>query len=998
MAGVKIPIGAQLDTGDVQAQLEKFKQQINVMGKTIAAANKVQFNPVDKAAVEDMRRVATQMEQLRRVSAEMRRRLKATGQTGAGFFDVNWGALYPNENVRARQMRRAFEYVTGFGFSNLPVPVSPPGLPAPLAPSPQRPTTPAIWQGSIVGGILGRGAQGALLGLGSIGGVAAQGIGTSMRQGFAAGAGGMVGGLLALGLQSAIGGVRARVGRVEQESINYDSLKRGLGDVGVGFEALRRSLHAASDAIDTTYEETQGLARQFATLAGLTREQAGTVAQEVRVTGGFARAFGLEPSRANAFFAQMRQVGITGTTDDTRRLALMIGEAVARSGVFTKADEVMQAVAGYSLTQTRQSLTPANVEGFAGMLAAMMASRSAGLDVQGSAAILGQMNAAVMRGGAAGEAGQMFSYRLNPDLNPVQAQLLWEQGLFGTRSNAFGRGSPYYDFARMFGGTRPGRGGSTNLASIEGGLRRLYLGRPGGADLMLDAFAHYMGLNLSQAARVLTINPMQMGLTGAALDRLHIPLSSLSATGIESLVQIATGSRADLARQAAGLRGRTGDQALTPDERAALDRAEQGGNTEQLRDVLMRLSATREQEQTEGSQTRRSINDFEKAFNNYAQRLIPLANDTRNAVVFLAGNHGRMTARQINEAIWAGEQRDLHGQYEGRRQAVNAHYNALVEPLEREGGAGRLRSLWDQYQQTGDPKLLAQIRELESKQQATQAAIQNYRKQQAAEIAQLDADEAAEQRALRLRQNDAGQMPGRLPVGGGGYVNGIPGAYEGAGGDANTDEGPGTDDATGLGTEGFVKHFEGFTGTAKWDNHQYSNGYGTRARYAGERIDRPEAERRLQEELADATTAVDAAARDAGMTLNANQREALIDFAFNCGTGALADVMREAHGDPSRIPALIAPYNKIGDQPSADLINRRRQEGILFGRTTPLPDEGWADVERTVERLRHAQQQSSNTTMEHRVVVTVLDRAGSQIAAGSSAVTSVGAPQPWGIS
>ena len=48
-----------------------------------------------------------------------------------------------------------------------------------------------------------------------------------------------------------------------------------------------------------------------------------------------------------------------------------------------------------------------------------------------------------------------------------------------------------------------------------------------------------------------------------------------------------------------------------------------------------------------------------------------------------------------------------------------------------------------------------------------------------------------------------------------------------------------------------IRRFEGFTDRAQWDYAQHTNGYGTRALYPGEVIDKAEAERRFQSEIAD---------------------------------------------------------------------------------------------------------------------------------------------------
>lgn len=54
-----------------------------------------------------------------------------------------------------------------------------------------------------------------------------------------------------------------------------------------------------------------------------------------------------------------------------------------------------------------------------------------------------------------------------------------------------------------------------------------------------------------------------------------------------------------------------------------------------------------------------------------------------------------------------------------------------------------------------------------------------------------------------------------------------------------------------------IKRFEGFSARTQWDYAQSTNGYGTKAQFAGERISLEEAERRFQLEISRAESLVD---------------------------------------------------------------------------------------------------------------------------------------------
>ncbi|WP_158924537.1 hypothetical protein [Acidisphaera sp. S103] len=444
----------------------------------------------------------------------------------------------------------------------------------------------------------------------------------------------MAGTLLAQGIGKVVGGVMQKVGQAGDEAIGYDTLKRQMGDVGVGFNTLRSTLRAASDQISVTFEESQRLGREFAGLSGLSRN-ALALAREVSVAGGFGRSFGIAPELAVSAFGQMRGVGLTRSTDDSRRFALLIGEAVARSGVFSKADEILQAVTGYGMGQARFSLTGANLQGYAGMLSGMTSSGIPGMDVNGASNILARMNAAIQNGGAAGDPGKMFLYSAlgkSQGLDPIQARLLEEQGIFGTGEQAFGDNSIYRRFAARYGLGRPGAADShaTNLQLIRKSLEGQFSGHP---ELMADAFSNLTGLNISQSMAMLTMNPEQMGGLQRALQAAHVDISKISPTAFSALANIETGNRGRLMKQVGSLRARTGDQALTGAEGAELDAAVAGGDTEKLRDVLLRLSASRDQEKTEGDKTRQKIQDVDKSLQIAATALLSPLNSMRDALM-----------------------------------------------------------------------------------------------------------------------------------------------------------------------------------------------------------------------------------------------------------------------------------------------------------------------------------------------------------------------------
>lgn len=126
----------------------------------------------------------------------------------------------------------------------------------------------------------------------------------------------------------------------------------------------------------------------------------------------------------------------------------------------------------------------------------------------------------------------------------------------------------------------------------------------------------------------------------------------------------------------------------------------------------------------------------------------------------------------------------------------------------------------------------------------------------------------------------------------------------------------------------FVKGQEGFVAKAEWDYHQWSNGYGTVARFPNEVIDKTVATERLQYELEVHAGVVDAAARNAGMSLTAGQRDALISYDYN--TGRAKSIIKSVKGDTSKLSSAIANGVKTaGGKTLQGLASRRSAESRL---------------------------------------------------------------------
>lgn len=759
MTGIKIPVSAELDSSGTDKAIDQLNQRMNRLAQTIASANKIKFNPVSQASHEELKKIEDRFKELTKVSSALRERLKATGQSGSSFGSVDWDRLYEDPGMRMKRMQQAFQHVTAGTKYGMIFPSGAPagrgGVPAPAPPQPaSQPNSQP--QGPSAGGTLGGVAGAGLRAAGPVGGVVANAAGAGMSGGLAAGLFGLFGGLAALAIGKGIGGVRDKLGAAEQEGIGYDTLKRTIGDVNVSFSMLRETLRAASDNIDVTFEQSQKLGSDFAKLSGMTREQYKNLGDEVSVGGGFGRSFGMDPEASNAFFAQMRQFQVTSNANDSKRLALMIGEAVGKSGQYGKMDEVLQVIANFAGSQSRNGLASANVSGYAGSLAGMMASRVPGLDPQGAAALLNRVNGSISGGGAAGEAGQNYLFSAlgrRFGLDPVQAALLQQQGAFGTGRKTFGAGSLYSQFSGKFGGRGVGGAGTsdtTNLSAILAKLQGDYGKNPG---LMLNATSRLLGVNESQAMALHTIRPQSMGGMVGRMGRLGLDMNALSSTGILAMSNIQTGDRGALLGQADALRNSR--KGLSPEETQRLNAAVAGGDTEKLRDILSELTYTREQEQTEGSKTRESIQGVDKRLQELATHLVGPMNDMRNAMVHMAGG-GKLGATGIAEAVLRTESRERLDNLRARNTAGISESRQMVAGIginDSSGELGRLKEAHNARMRgpgTADEKAAAmaqynrQRAELIGKREAAQRRVVELMREmgeaEAAEKARLETD------------------------------------------------------------------------------------------------------------------------------------------------------------------------------------------------------------------------------------------------------------------
>jgi lysozyme len=126
-----------------------------------------------------------------------------------------------------------------------------------------------------------------------------------------------------------------------------------------------------------------------------------------------------------------------------------------------------------------------------------------------------------------------------------------------------------------------------------------------------------------------------------------------------------------------------------------------------------------------------------------------------------------------------------------------------------------------------------------------------------------------------------------------------------------------------------IKSFEGYTPSAQWDYAQLSNGYGTKAKFAGEKIDKTEADRRFQAEVSSARSIVEKNAP----FVDEGTKAALTSLTYNAGDSwtrsGLGDAVRR--GDLEQVRDIFQQYNKAGGEVLPGLVSRRAAEALWIG-------------------------------------------------------------------
>lgn len=627
---VGIDVAANLDTSGIQKGLMRASEWVDQQ-------NKKKLDLGTKGAVKDMEALTKAMQSYFKIRASLGTQAKASGQAGVSYEDFDWAKAAGSQKLGNKHHQDFLQYI---GMADA---------------KSQGGSGGGVGQN--IAGMAMHATQTGMRATGPVGRVAASALGTTASDGFGPGLMGLMGGMLALGVGKLVSSAMEKITQAENNSIALDTLKRTLGDVNVSFNALKSVVKSSGDNLGLTYDEAGKLSSQFVKLGNVTGEQYKTLNQELGTGVGLSRAFGMDPAQGVQAMGQMRGVGMTSNPAESRRLGLLIGETIGKSGAFAKADEVMGAITTFAESQTRNNVGRANVEAFAGMFSGLVGSGMPGLDVQGASALLSRVNSSLSAGGAHGEGSQFFTSMVGGKmgLDPVQTQILREGGAFATNDKMFGEGSA----AARFGIQGP-KGDKTFLQETMDMLKEKYGHNKG---QLAMATANHLGLGINQAMALSSIDPKQMGEMQKYAD-----LGKLDASGIGNLTKVVTGTDADRRSVADTMLGR---KDVSKEDKASINNAM---GTDQEIKVLSDIVARYSQEKTQGSDIRESRAHLDNIKTNLAERLIPLTEASREALVFLAGKQGMKDPAKVAEEAMTIEsvesQRKIKAKHDARRAEI----------------------------------------------------------------------------------------------------------------------------------------------------------------------------------------------------------------------------------------------------------------------------------------------------------------------------------------
>ncbi|MCK6903038.1 lytic transglycosylase [Enterobacter asburiae] len=658
---IKIPVSAQFDAADLKQQIQMVNDQIRILASQVGQANKQKFEPINLRSKEDLDAFIKQMQKLLKVQTELKQTMGKTGQGSTNPLMADWKKMYSDQATRIQKMQGMLNFL-GVEFDDAPKPKPKPPAPTPSNPSPapqggpQNNNQPPAWQNHL---------STMLRNAGPVGGTISGAMNAGLSGGAGAGLMGLVGGLAALGVGKIIGAVADKIGQAQDNVIGLDKLYRQMGGI-VSFSSLQRGVMSTANNLGMSNGDAIALASTYSRAANIQPGQ--NLGTGMLVSGGLARSYGLDPNSVAGTMGQLSASRVVNNDQQLRRMGLLMGEAIGKSGAFAQAGEAMQAISDFATQQARMSLTAPNVPGYAGAMAGLMSSGIPGMDLQGSTNLLSRINANLQRGGAMGDPSRAFMARMalrNGINNPMALEVLQSGGAFGTISSTLGPDSLY---GQRFGGNH--HGDQTLLDMTRQGIHRAY----GYGPDSIVALSRHLGVGINDALAIDQMSSADMSGVSSRLSRLKINPDGVNATSYAALGQIQSGKGLEAMGNEYLKRG-----GLDAGERQRLTDALIKGDPEKLKDVLTQVATVHGPAKTEGSEIRDNVAKLNNQFEDYARRALPALDVMRMALVKMTGGSEDGLRRDYEKGMRLDTQQQARRKYGWRLDAYQQEMNTLQD-------------------------------------------------------------------------------------------------------------------------------------------------------------------------------------------------------------------------------------------------------------------------------------------------------------------------------
>lgn len=498
--------------------------------------------------------------------------------------------------------------------------------------------------------------------IGMAGGMVAGGAGGDGMATAGSALGGMVGsvfGPVGSMIGGALGGLAGGVvggglGDAKDEAIGITDLRHSLGATTTDFNLLRDSTRAAAAGMGITYKESVNLAKQFSHNANTLGKDAGSLAAEVRLASGFSRSLGIDPTQSVEAMSTLRNTRATMNEADSRKMAMTIAEGINKGGMSSKGDEVLSAIANFAQTTARASLQAPNVGGYTDFLSNLASMRVPGLDVQGSASLMGKADSSIRsHGDAATDTFKLGAYMsaFGNEFSAADMQLYTAGGAMSTSRKTAQEilDDPHATEERKASARRVLASGNADRPNQDIMMQQLGRFQRGTSEYELSG-ARVFGMEQTEFRKFdKAYYANGEGGAPALQDRLSgmgVNVGKLDSGKFMHMGALLGSNKDELQAEAAKLISGDGyNKALSKEEGVVLDKATKSGDTEQLRKAVIKLNEDRSLID-DGKAVRQNTADMKNSITALSSALLPKVDALREVMLMGFGKEKEWAQRE----------------------------------------------------------------------------------------------------------------------------------------------------------------------------------------------------------------------------------------------------------------------------------------------------------------------------------------------------------------